>query len=200
MGAALAVIDATESAAVLLDATRMRILEQLREPESAAGVARVLELPRQRVAYHVKELEKAGLVRHVTDRRKRNCVERVVQATARRYVIAPQALGALGVASPDEIADRFSSSYLVAVAAQAIRDVATLQAGARDAGKQLPTITMQADVRFASAADQSAFAQELADSVARLAAKYHDGRAGGAGRTFHFTVLGHPAAPPAPRT
>ena len=41
---------------------RLRILASLRKPSSAAAVARELGRPRRRVNYHVKELERAGLI------------------------------------------------------------------------------------------------------------------------------------------
>jgi hypothetical protein len=47
-------------------------------------------------------------------------------------------------------------------------------------------------VRFASAADRNAFAEELATAVGRLTAKYHDESAAG-GRRFRLLVGGHPA-------
>ena len=75
-----------------------------------------------------------------------------------------------------------------------LRDVAALQSGARAAGKRLSTLTLQTDVRFANAAAQSAFAEELANTLAVLAARYHDAAAEG-GRTFRFTIAGHPAPP-----
>ncbi len=191
MQQALSLIDEPAAAAVLLEPSRLRILERLREPDSAAGVARALGLPRQRVGYHVRELEKGGLLRHVGDRRRGNCVERLVQATARYYLIAPQVLGALG-ATPEEVRDRFSSSYLVAAAADAIRTVADLRTRAERAGKQLPTLTLQADVRFRDAAAQNAFAEKLATCLAQLVREYHDAGAKG-GRSFRFSLLGHPA-------
>lgn len=196
MQQALAVIDQPGPAATLLEPARLQILEHLREPDSAAGVARVLNLPRQRVGYHVRELEKEGLLRHVGDRRKGNCLERLVQSTARHYLIAPAVLGALGT-NPARIRDRFSSTYLIAVAADTITAVAGLRGGADQAGKQLPTFTLQTDVRFRGAAAQNAFAEELATCVAKLVRQYHAGDAK-AGRSFRFSVLGHPA-PPAPK-
>ena len=39
---------------------RVQILEALREPASAATVARAIGQPRQKVNYHLKELEAAG--------------------------------------------------------------------------------------------------------------------------------------------
>src|SRR5947207_6250936 len=135
MSATVEVIDDPERAASLLNPVRLRLLQELAEPDSAAGVARRLELPRQAVTYHVRQLEADGLVTLVEERRKRNCVERVVQATARSYVISPTALGALGV-DPDRVRDQFSSTYLIAVAARLVRDVGALRQRANEENKQ----------------------------------------------------------------
>jgi DNA-binding transcriptional ArsR family regulator len=187
------VVQSTDQAAILMEPTRLRILEHLREPESAAGVARALGIPRQRAGYHVRELERAGLVRFVGERRRGNCLEHLLQATATYYVVGPRALGALGPET-SALRDRFSSAYLIAAASRTIGEVATLRDRARDAGKQLPTLTLESDVRFASSEQQRAFANELTDSMARLVAKYHDERTPG-GRRFRVVVSGHPALP-----
>src|SRR5690349_6280514 len=162
----------------------MRILEHLDEPDSAAGIARRLELPRQQVSYHMRELEQAGLVELVEERRKGNCIERVVRAAARSYVISPEALGKLGT-TPEQQRDRFSIGYLVALAARAIRDLTVICGRAEKAGKRVSTLALEVEVRFASAESRNAFAEELANTVAKLAAKYHDESAPG-GRRFHL--------------
>lgn len=195
MAHAVQLIERAEEAMLALHPLRRRILEHLQEADSAAGVARSLSLPRQRVAYHVRELERAGLVDVVEERKRGNCVERVVRSTARAYLIAPQALGSM---SGSEVTDRFSSSYIAAVAGQTLRDVAELRRLADRSGRKLPTLTLQTEVRFGSAAAQREFARELAESVARLAAMYHDEQAA-VGRTFRFNVVGYPRpAGPAP--
>ena len=53
-------------------------------------------LPRQRLNYHLKALEQCGLLECVEERRKGNCTERILRATAHSFVISPDALGALG--------------------------------------------------------------------------------------------------------
>jgi DNA-binding transcriptional ArsR family regulator len=186
----LNVVRTAEAAAVLLDPVRQQLLAHLAEPDSAAGLARRLRLPRQRINYHLRALEDAGLLELVEERRKGNCLERVVRATARAFVISPEALGPLGLTA-DVAADRFSSAYLIAAAGRAIRDVAALDAGARAAGQRIATLTLEADVRFASAASRAAFAEELAEAMARIAAKYHDARAPG-GRRFRLLAAVHP--------
>jgi DNA-binding transcriptional ArsR family regulator len=190
MSAALEVIEDYERATSVLDPTRRRLLDALAEPDSAAGLARRLGLPRQQVTYHVRQLEAEGLVSFVAERRKRNCVERIVQATARSYVISPAALGSLG-ANPERVEDQFSSTYLLAVASKLIQDVGTLRRRADAAGKRLATLSAQAEVRFASPAEQHAFAAELTECLGRLAAKYNQPDATN-GRAFSFLVAGHP--------
>ncbi|NIR47875.1 helix-turn-helix transcriptional regulator [candidate division KSB1 bacterium] len=179
------------SAHALLNPIRLQILQRLRKPNSASGLARAMDLPRQKINYHLRELEKKGLVEQVEERRKGNCVERIVRATAKSYIINPEALGALAT-NPEKVRDKFSSSYLLAVAVQLIREVALLRERADKAKKRLPTFTLQTKVRFASAADLNAFTEELTNTVADLAAKYHDEKAGG-GRLFRFIVGAYPA-------
>jgi DNA-binding transcriptional ArsR family regulator len=187
---ALQVISHPEAAAAILDPVRQQLLAHLGEPDSAAGLARRLGLPRQRVNYHLRALEAAGVVELVEERRKGNCFERVVRATAKSFVISPEALGLLGPGA-DAAADRLSSAYLLAAAGRVIRDVGALEARARAEDKRLATLTLDAEVRFANAERRAEFARDLADAVARLAAKYHDEHAPG-GRRFRLLAAVHP--------
>jgi hypothetical protein len=148
------------------------------------------------VNYHLKELERDGLVELVEERKKGNCLERVVKRAARSYLVGAEALGAIAsevVAEPD----RFSSTWLVARLARALTDVATLQREAEEAQKKLATFTLEVDVRFADAASRSAFLSDLASHVAKLAAKYHDEDAP-RGRSTRLLIAGLPAIPAAP--
>jgi DNA-binding transcriptional ArsR family regulator len=189
--ALLDVVRSPASAAALLDTTRQQLLAHLREPDSATGLARRLKLPRQRINYHLKVLEGAGLVEMVEERRKGNCLERIVRATARAFIISPEALGELGP-SAEMAADRLSSAYLIAAAGRIIRDLAALEDKAKREGKRVATLTLEAEVRFADAGARARFAEELAEAVARLAARYHDDRAPG-GRRFRLLAAVHPA-------
>jgi DNA-binding transcriptional ArsR family regulator len=179
-----------ERLAAMLPGQRSRMLEELRAPDSAAGLARRLGMPRQQVNYHLRELERAGLVELVEERRRGNCVERVLRATARSYVVSPEALGKLGL-EPTAVRDRFSSAYLVAVASRTLGDLAKLRSRADAAGQRLPTMTLEAEVRFGSAADRNAFARELTDALARLIVKYHDSESL-EGRCFRVCLGAYP--------
>ena len=132
MPAALRVIEDAHEASVLLDDDRRGLLAQLREPDSAAGLARKAGMSRQVVNYHLKELEKAGLITLFEERRKGNCYERVMKRSADTYMIDPGVLGTLG-ANPTEMADKLSAAYLMAVAGRSIREVSALSRGAEAA-------------------------------------------------------------------
>lgn len=177
-------------AAILLRPLRARVLEMLAEPQSAATIARRLSVARQKVGYHLKQLEKEGLVELVEERRSGNCVERIVRATGRAYLVSAEALGSLAHGAL-EATDRFSAAYVVAVSARAIRELAKLRRAADEAGKRIATLTLDTEIRFATAADRASFAEELARELVRLTAKYHDAAAP-RGRTHRIVSFGYP--------
>jgi DNA-binding transcriptional ArsR family regulator len=191
MQADVQLIDASETAAAMLHPVRSRLLERFREPRSAAEVARDLGMPRQRLGHHVRLLRERGLLESAGERRNGNFVEQLLRATAKGYVIAPQALGEAG-ADAETVRDRFSSEYLAATAARTLRDLATLRKLGDEAGKKVATLTLEAEVRFANASSQADFAAEIASALATIAAKYHDAESPG-GRRFRVTVGSLPA-------
>ena len=60
-----------------------------------------------------------------------------------------------------------------------MREVGNLARRAAVAGKRLPTMSIDTEIRFRNAADRAAFADDLTAAVIDLAARYHhdDGRA-----------------------
>lgn len=192
----VAVIDDPAAAEAALEPGRARLLAHLAEPQSAAMLAAVVGLPRQRVNYHLRTLERHGLVQLVEERRKGNMTERVMQAAAAAYVISPAALAAVAP-DPARAPDRLSARWLLAVAAQLVRDVGDLITGATRAQQKLATFAMDGTVRFASAADRAAFTAELMQAVTALVGKYHDEQAEG-GRDHHLVLAVHPSIPARP--
>jgi DNA-binding transcriptional ArsR family regulator len=191
----LQVIGEPRVAAAVLDPLRARILAALRQPGSASSLAVTLGESRQKVNYHVRSLEQHGLVRLAEQRPRRGLTERVMVASARSYVLSPAALGA--IAADPARTDRWSTRYLIALAARMVREVADLATKADEAGRPLATMALDAEIRFASAADRRAFTDELTGAVASLIAKYHDQGAPG-GRWHRLVVAAH-ARPPGER-
>ena len=184
------VIDDPAAATVALEPMRTRLLAQLSEPASAATLAARIGLTRQKVNYHLHELEAHGLVRLAEERKWGGLTERLLVATAASYVVSPSALGPVAADATREI-DRLSASYLIALGARVVREVGGLVRRASEAGKRLATLSVDTEIRFRSAADRAAFSDELTEAITRLVAKYHDESAPG-GRAHRLVILAHP--------
>jgi DNA-binding transcriptional ArsR family regulator len=184
------VIESPAAAAVALDPIRARLLTELVEPGSAATLATRVGLARQKVNYHLRALEAHGLVELAEERKRGGITERILRATAAHYVVSPGALGDTA-ADPDKAADRLSAGYLVALAGRVVREVGNLARRADAAGKRLPTMAIDTEIRFRSADDRAAFADELTAAVLDLAARYHHDD----GRPHRLVVAAHPKPP-----
>lgn len=187
----VAVIEDPAAAEASLDPIRATLLAALAEPGSATTLATRVGLPRQKVNYHLRALEKHGLVELVEERRKGNMTERILRATASSYVISPAALASVAP-DPARSPDRLSARWLLALAARLVKDVGSLITGADKAKKRVATFAIEGEIRFANAADRAAFAEDLATAVSTLVAKYHDETAEG-GRDHRLIVAVHPS-------
>ena len=183
------VIEERDAAAVALDPFRSQVLAALAEPGSATTVAAALDEPRQKVNYHLRTLEDHGLVELVEERPRRGFTERVVVASAESYALSPSVLGENAV-DPSHL-DRLSTRYLVAVAARLIEEIGRLARGADAAGQQLATLTIDTEIRFASAASRADFTAELSAAITDLVARFHDESAS-RGRWHRLVVAAHP--------
>ena len=185
------IVQEPDRVAAVLPAVRRRILEALGEPDSAAGVARQLDLPRQKVNYHLRELEREGFVQLHRKRKRRGCVERLLRTTARAFVIDPGLLGRLGPETAP-VGDRLSSGYLVASSARTIHEVSVLRERSRRVGKRLATLTLETELAFSSPVELLAFTEELARTVTRLSERHHGAGAPGS-RRYRLMVGAHPS-------
>lgn len=186
----LEVIDDPAAAAVALEPVRSRLLAELAQPASAAALASRVGLARQKVNYHLRALEAHGLVQVAGTRQWGGLTERLLVASAASYLVSPVALGPAG-ADPERRADRLSASYLIALAARIVREVASLVRRSEEADKRLATLSIDTEIRFRSPADRAAFTRELTQAVTALAARYHDESAPG-GRPHRLVVVAHP--------
>jgi DNA-binding transcriptional ArsR family regulator len=186
----LEVIDDPAAAAVALEPVRSRLLAELAQPASAATLATRVGLARQKVNYHLRALEAHGLVQVASTRQWGGLTERLLVASAASYLVSPLALGP-AAADPERRADRLSASYLIALAARIVREVASLVRRSEEADKRLATLSIDTGIRFRSPADRAAFTRELTQAVTALAARYHDESAPG-GRPHRLVVVAHP--------
>lgn len=187
----IAVIDNPAAAVVALDPMRSRLLALLEKPGSAASLAEKVKLPRQKVNYHLKTLEAHGLIRVAEERRWGGLTERLMIASASSYVVSPEALGNAG-SDPGRITDRLSAGYAIALAARIIREVGALFRRSQEMGKALATLSIDTEIRFASAEKRAEFTAEIQAAIIKLAAKYHDQSAPG-GRWHRLLIVAHPS-------
>jgi DNA-binding transcriptional ArsR family regulator len=185
------IVDPAAAASALVP-IRSRLLAELAEPASAATLASRVGVARQKVNYHLRALESHKLVAVAGERRWGGLTERLLVATAASYVVSPGALGPVA-ADPGRANDRLSASYLIAVAARAVREVGELWRAARDKNKRLATLSIDTEIRFRSAAERAAFSQDLSDAVTSLVARYHD-ESDPRGRTFRVVLAAYPMA------
>lgn len=184
------VIDNPAAAVVALEPIRSRLLAEMVEPASAATLAARLGIARQKVNYHVRALEAQQLVREAGTRQWGGLKERLLVASAASYIVSP---GALGPAAIDPgRANQLSASYLIALAGRVVREVGDLLRRSRAAGKQLATLSIDTEIRFATAADRAAFTNDLTEAVTALASRYHDQSAPN-GREHRLLVMAYPA-------
>lgn len=187
------VTDPARAQRLLLHPLRVRILHEAREPLSATDIGRRLGEGRQKVNYHVRELERAGFLEPAGTARRGNLTERRVVATAHAYVLLPEVLGPLAADVGEAAAqgDAMSAGYLMALTARVQSELGRAWAAARGAGKRLPTLSFEASVRL-DPARRAAFAEALRTAVGEVIARHSlpvEETAAGGGTRFRL-VLG----------
>jgi DNA-binding transcriptional ArsR family regulator len=194
-------IATTRRASALMHPLRARLLSLAREPASATELARRLSLPRQRVNYHVRALERAGFLRPAGRQRRRNLIEQKYVASARSYVLSPGILGPLA-ADWRAIEDTASADYLLALTEQVRSDVLQVSEDARSEGKRLATLSLKSQFRFETPAQRTEFANAVRRAIVEVIASHcspnrlESGRPG-KGRPYRLVLACYPAPPEA---
>ena len=155
----------------LAQPVRVQVLDALRHPDSAAGVARAIGRTRQNVNYHLKELARVGLVRHAGERRKGNFVEQLYRAAARRFVVSAR-FAWDGERLAATLRDQTALAYLADFGERLQRDATALIDRAAFDGETVASATVEAEVAFANDAERSAFLEEYVAALKPLLAKY----------------------------
>ena len=189
--APIALIEDPDRVRAALTPMRRRLLERLRQPASATELAAELSMGRQRVNYHLRALENAGLLELVEARQRRGCIERILAARAQAFVVDPAVVGGRGRRAISAAAqDRFAAEHLIDTAGDVVRQVARMQARAERQRTRLLTFTMDTELSFATPQDFERFTTELADFLARQGQKHG---APDTSRRYRIVVGAHPA-------
>ncbi len=167
----VAIVEEPDQVTALAHPMRVAVLDALREPGSAAGVARTLGETRQKVNYHVRALVDAGLIRLVGERRTGNFVEQLYQSVAGTFVVSPRLAwsddrraGALAAQLPLE--------HLVALGERLQRDAVGLLDRAAFEGDEVPAAAVEAEVAFPDAAARAAFLDDYLAAVTPLLTRH----------------------------
>ena len=171
MQAAVALLEAPDQVGVLAQPIRVGILNALRTPDTAAGLARSFGRSRQSLSYHLKELERVGLVRHAGERRKGNFVEQLYEATARRFIVSSRF-----ASDREQLArvfrDQVSLARLCDLGERLQRDAAGLVERAARDGEEIPSASVEAEIRFPDADARAAFMTDYIATLRGLLAKH----------------------------
>ena len=158
-------LDRMEQAEALLRPKRVEILRRFAEPQTCTQVGAEIGESPQAVYYHVKRLQKPGLLELVDERRVRGIVEGIYQAVARSYWVAPELVGRLGPErSPS---DHLGLGYLLTLSEGLQADLARLAS----APAALPSFGVSGDIRLAP--DQgAAFVGDLQRAFQEILDRY----------------------------
>ncbi len=184
----LTLLDDPSAARLALSPIRREMLAIMDDPVSASGLAATLGQTRQKIGYHLKALEGAGLVAPAGERRRRGFTEKLYVSASGSLLIDPAIMRVPSEAEAKQ--DRHAAGYLISGAAGMARDVARMQTAAGEADKRLLTFTIEAEVGFERPSDMDRFAADLAEAVHALGKRYAPE---GGGRRYRVFIGGHPA-------
>lgn len=158
-----------EQALALLNPLRAEILRIMNEPSSASEAGRQLGEAPQKINYHLKALEKVGLIRRSGTRQVKNLIEVLYQSVAKTFII-PETFG-----WPEETVNRMkdqgSLRHLITLSERMRGDALRLME-ASDLAQDVPSASLETEVYLPEEADRQAFIRDYADAMKALMEKY----------------------------
>jgi len=154
----------------LLNPLRGEIVAHLQKPASATEVARQLSETPQRINYHLKSLEKVGIVRRVGTRQVRNLVEVLFQAVAKSFILAESL--SMKPETMRKLKDQGALAHLI-TSSERMKQDALLLMEQSDENEIIASAALQLQVTLADSDQRNAFVEEYVSLVQKLVAKYH---------------------------
>lgn len=183
-------IESLDQAAVLLKPLRVALLRAMGEPRTCPELAEQFGETPQKIYYHVKTLERAGLVERTGQRSVNGIPEGFYRACAQSYWLSPRLVKRYG--GRRAIRDQTSLGILASHAEEMLEDVGRL-ADQSAAGAHVPSLSLSAEISLPSAEHRQRFLDELRDTFDAIARR-HGARAEDPHRTesFRFTIACYP--------
>ncbi|WP_062231166.1 ArsR/SmtB family transcription factor [Fictibacillus sp. FJAT-27399] len=161
-----------EQAAALLHPIRSEMLSTLKEPASATEIAKLLNESPQKINYHLKALEKVGLVFRAGTRNVRNLVEVLYQAVAKTLIFS-DSLG-LSPETSQKLKDQHALAHVLTLTETMKKDALQLMEKAED--EQIPSAILQASVSLSNEEERNQFINEYFSLLHQLVGKYQSGK------------------------
>ncbi|MEM7099367.1 MAG: helix-turn-helix domain-containing protein [Pseudomonadota bacterium] len=177
-------IGSTDAFTAMGSKFRQQILQDLVEPASASALAKRHDMSRQRIGYHMRDLEKAGCISMVGERAQRGLTEKLYQVTPRVFTQAPSTL-------PESTnQSEFSFTRLVNVLGHALTTLARIKQRA-SAKQTIATLALDATMHFENPSQRKAFTEELLDAVQTVIRKHEQARTSST-RSFRVMLGAYP--------
>jgi DNA-binding transcriptional ArsR family regulator len=183
------VVEDIEQAAALLHPTRVEILMKLREARSSAEVARLIGDTPQKVNYHMKALEKVGLIKKVGTRNVRNLIEVLYQAMAKTFIL-PESIG-WNERLIQKAKDQGSLAHMIETSERIKRDAIELMEQS-DQEEQVPSATLQLEVQLLDHEHRQAFINDYVQMMQQLVNKYQPSGADEKSQTYQIISTIYP--------
>ena len=186
-------IDDVDQAAALLKPARIDVVRHMAGDTTCTEIAKALGSTPQKIHYHVKALEDAGLVERVSERRVRGIVEGIYRARARSYWLSPRLVGEIG--GPQVSRDQASLGYLITLAEEIQHDVGRLASQVHDGAAETPSLGLSAQIELRDGKARAAFLREVQQTFQDLAERYGAttaSRRGARGETFRIALACYP--------
>lgn len=160
-------VDEAAHAEALLKPLRLQLIKCLADPKSCPELAQEFDESTQKIYYHVKILEKAGLVEKVEERKVRGILEGRYQAKARSYWLSPHLVGHVGDQSAPR--DQLSLGFLLDLAEELQTDIGKLSA---TSVPHIPSLGLGAEIELGDPETRAEFLAEVQTLFKELAKKY----------------------------
>jgi DNA-binding transcriptional ArsR family regulator len=160
-------IEDVDQAAALLKPQRIEMLKLMDQPRTCLELGKIFGETPQKIYYHIKALQNAGLVEQVGERRVRGTVEGSYQARARSYWLASDLVGQIGGAAIAQ--DQASLRHLLSLTEEMRGDIGHL---AQQVGREIPSLGLSLHVELDDESRRADFMADVQHMAQILAHKY----------------------------
>ncbi len=163
-------IEDVDQAAALLKPQRIEMLKLMDQPRTCLELGKIFGETPQKIYYHIKALQNAGLVEQVGERRVRGTVEGSYQARARSYWLASDLVGRIGGAAIAQ--DQASLRHLLSLTEEMRGDIGHLAQQVGSVGREIPSLGLSLHVELDDESRRANFMADVQHMAQVLARKY----------------------------